>query len=106
MLSGMSKAKLINQICPTNAVYDCFKNNCKSCSYCTNTLIILLNEYDKQVKETTINDFTTWLDDVGYLNEVNVNYDWDENPFKMALSIPKTRVIEEYKEYLEQLDKE
>ena len=40
--------------------------------------------------------FAEWLNEQGYLNKVNFDFDWDENPIERTESVTSVEAVQEY----------
>lgn len=56
----MTREELIEKICPSDNITDCCSEDCLfCCDDCKVTIDYMLDEYDKQIKADTINEFVT-----------------------------------------------
>ena len=53
-----------------------------------------MSEHDKKV----IIKFANWLYERNLLYSIDVDYDWDENPYETITSLDPMMVVEEYME--------
>lgn len=78
----MTREELLYKICPTDTTYDCRNGNkyC-NCDDCINEMNVWLEEYDKQIKAETIEEYKNALLKLikdeqntryGYLNEMDI----------------------------------
>lgn len=51
-----------------------------------------MSVHDKKV----IMKFAQWLYENGFLNSVEVDYDWDENPYEIVTSLDAMMLVEDY----------
>lgn len=59
-----------------------------------------LSEHDKQIEDEAIQKFAEWLDKMNYLHEVDIDYDWEENPYETVIGLTAKDVIEQYLEHI------
>ena len=58
-----------------------------------------MTKHDKEV----ITKFANWLDNnMGCLNAIDIDYDWDEEPYETYHSYTVDELITEYEGYLEE----
>ena len=50
-MNELTRAELVEMICPTSATYDCCQGNCSSnCDECDDLMNYLLDRYDKTIR--------------------------------------------------------
>lgn len=58
----MDRDKLLNRICPTTRVYDCYNSDTKyHCNDCKQLMNKWLDEYDNQIRADVIEEFAKKL---------------------------------------------
>lgn len=55
-------------------------------------------------KQRGVNDFAEWLEEMDYLNEVDIDYDWNEEPYELVNKITKEYVMSQYLECIKDDD--
>lgn len=63
-------------------------------------LLSKLDGHDQQIRNEAIQIFAEWLEKMDYLNEVNVEYDYEENGYEVCLGLTKDDVLSQYEEHL------
>lgn len=57
-MNELTRAELIEMICPADTTYDCNQGNCSSsCDKCEDILNYLIDRYDAKVREDAERDF-------------------------------------------------
>ena len=70
----MTREELIERICPTDNISECGSVECNfCCDDCNNMLECMLLEYEKQIREKTIDEFTQAFKDYVYTETLRGN---------------------------------
>lgn len=68
-----------------------FRNGC-------NVIKIDTKRHDEEIRIDERAKLLAWLSEKGYLNRVDIDYDWEENPYEIVNTLIAYEVLEEYKE--------